>query len=44
VFPPSASSAPADGSSLAEKAIAKLPPKIAEQAKDPKRKAKSKDP
>jgi hypothetical protein len=41
--PALASSAPTDGSSLAKKAIAKLPPEIAEQAKDPKRKAKSKD-
>lgn len=41
---PSASSAAADSSSLAEKAIAALPPDLAEQANDPKRKARSQDP
>ena len=37
----SASSAALDVASLIEKAIAKLPPKMAAEAKDPKRKAKS---
>ena len=37
----SASSAALDVASLIEKAIAKLPPEMAAEAKDPKRKAKS---
>ncbi|KAJ1262284.1 hypothetical protein BS78_09G094500 [Paspalum vaginatum] len=41
---PTASSVAADGASLAEKAIAALPPNLQEMAKDPKRKAKSSDP
>jgi len=40
----SASSAAPDVASLIEKAIAKLPPEMAAEAKDPKRKAKSRDP
>jgi hypothetical protein len=40
----SASSVAPDVSSLIEKAIAALPPELAEQAKDPKRKAQSQDP
>ena len=39
-----ASSAAPDGQSIVEKAIAELPPNLAEMAKDPKRKAKSRDP
>jgi len=39
-----ASSATPDGQSIVEKAIAELPPNLAEMAKDPKRKAKSRDP
>ncbi|KAJ1295802.1 hypothetical protein BS78_01G250600 [Paspalum vaginatum] len=41
---PTTSSVAADGASLAEKAIAALPPNLQEMAKDPKRKAKSSDP
>jgi len=40
----SASSAAPDVSALVEKAIAALPPELAQQAKDPKRKARSQDP
>jgi hypothetical protein len=40
----SASSTALDVSSLVEKAIAALPSELAEQAKDPKRKARSQDP
>nr|XP_034579986.1 uncharacterized protein LOC117843489 [Setaria viridis]TKW30481.1 hypothetical protein SEVIR_2G040500v2 [Setaria viridis] len=39
-----ASSAAPDGKSIAEKAIAFLPPEFAEMARDPKRKAKSNEP
>jgi len=39
----SASSAAPDVSALVEKAIAALPPELAQQAKDPKRKARSQD-
>jgi hypothetical protein len=38
---PSASSAAADSTSLAEKAISALSPELAAQAVDPKRKARS---
>jgi hypothetical protein len=41
---PSALSTAADSSTLAYKAIAALPPDLAEQANDSKRKAKSQDP
>ncbi|XP_039827515.1 uncharacterized protein LOC120689274 [Panicum virgatum] len=40
----SSSSTAADSAAYAEKAIAKLPPHLAAEAVDPKRKAKSKDP
>jgi hypothetical protein len=40
----SASSVAPDVASLIEKAIAKLPPEMVAEAKDPKRKAKSRDP
>jgi hypothetical protein len=40
----STSSAAPDVLSLVEKAITALPPELAEQAKDPKRKARSQDP
>jgi hypothetical protein len=40
----SSSSAAPDVTSIIEKAIAKLPPEMAAEAKDPKRKAKSRDP
>jgi hypothetical protein len=40
---PSASSAAADSTSLAEKAISALSPELAAQAVDPKRKARSQD-
>jgi len=40
----SASSSALDLASLVEKALAKLPPEMATEAKDPKRKAKSRDP
>lgn len=42
--PASALSAAADSKSLAEKAIAALPPELSAQATDPKRKARSQDP
>jgi len=40
----SAASTAPDIASLVEKALAKLPPEMAAEAKDPKRKAKSRDP
>ena len=40
----SAASATPDALSLAEKAIAALPPELRDQAVDPKRKARSSDP